>query len=103
MFNIYCSLFTVHCSLRPRGAIMMRTHSCGQLKKKDIGKEVTLCGWVQRRRDHGGLIFIDLKDREGITQAVFNPKVSKESHRKAHQLRSEYVLSVEGKVSQRPK
>jgi len=81
----------------------MRTHSCGELKKKDVGKEVTLCGWVQRRRDHGGLIFIDLKDREGITQVVFNPKVSKESHRKAHELRSEYVLSVEGKVSQRPK
>jgi len=82
---------------------MKRAHSCGQLKKKDIGEEVTLCGWVQKRRDHGGLIFIDLKDREGITQVVFNPKVSKESHRKAHQLRSEYVLSVEGKVSQRPK
>lgn len=82
---------------------MMRTHSCGELKKKDIGKEVTLCGWVEKRRDHGGLIFIDLRDREGIAQVVFNPKVSKESHRKAHGLRSEYVLSVEGKVSQRPR
>ncbi len=82
---------------------MMRTHSCGELKKKDMGKEVTLCGWVQKRRDHGGLIFIDLRDREGITQVVFNPKVSKESHRKAHELRGEYVLSVKGKVSKRPK
>jgi len=82
---------------------MKRTHSCGELKKKDIGKEITLCGWVQKRRDHGGLIFIDLRDREGITQVVFNPKISKESHRKAHELRGEYVLSVKGKVSKRPK
>ncbi len=81
----------------------MRTHSCGELKKKDIGKEITLCGWVQKRRDHGGLIFIDLRDREGITQVVFNPKISKEAHRKAHELRGEYVLNVKGKVSQRPK
>ncbi len=81
----------------------MRTHSCGELKKKDMGKKVTLCGWVQKRRDHGGLIFIDLRDREGITQVVFNPKVSKESHRKAHELRGEYVLSVKGKVSKRPR
>ncbi len=82
---------------------MKRTHSCGELKKKDIDKEVTLCGWVQKRRDHGGLIFIDLRDREGITQVVFNPKISKESHRKAQGLRSEYVLSVGGKVSPRPR
>jgi len=82
---------------------MLRTHSCGELSRKDVEKKVALCGWVQKRRDHGGLIFIDLRDREGITQVVFNPEVSKESHRKAHELRSEYVLSIKGKVFQRPK
>ncbi|HEA46864.1 MAG TPA: aspartate--tRNA ligase [bacterium] len=82
---------------------MKRTHSCGELKKKDMGKKVTLCGWVQRRRDHGGLIFIDLRDWGGITQVVFNPKISKVSHTKAHILRNEYVLSIQGKVAKRPK
>ncbi|MCG2677026.1 aspartate--tRNA ligase [bacterium] len=82
---------------------MRRTHSCGELSKKDVRKEVTLCGWVQKRRDHGGLIFIDLRDWGGITQVVFNPKISKTAHTKAHILRSEYVLSIQGKVAKRPK
>lgn len=82
---------------------MKRTHSCGELSKKDVGKEVTLCGWVQKRRDHGGLIFIDLRDWGGITQVVFNSKISKTAHTKAHILRSEYVLSIQGKVAKRPK
>ena len=79
-----------------------KTHSCGDLTKKDIGRVVTLMGWVHTRRDHGGLIFIDLRDRGGITQIVFNPEVAAEAHRVAGESRSEFVLSVTGKVSGRP-
>ncbi len=81
---------------------MLRTHHCGELRKGDVGQEVTLCGWVDTRRDHGGLIFIDVRDRWGVTQTVFNPAVSKELHRKAEELRSEYVVQVKGKISERP-
>jgi len=81
---------------------MKRTHNCGELRKKDVGKKATLTGWVHKRRDHGGLIFIDLRDREGITQVVFNPTIDQEAHEKAHELRSEYILSVEGNVKPRP-
>ena len=70
---------------------MRRTHYCGELSGKDIEKEVVLTGWVQKRRDHGGVIFIDLRDRDGITQVVFNPELNSEVHQKAHNLRSEYV------------
>ncbi len=82
---------------------MLKTHSCGELKKKDVGAEVTLAGWVDRRRDHGGLIFIDLRDREGLVQVVFNPEVSEPCHKIASEMRSEYVVRVSGKVSPRPK
>ena len=81
---------------------MRRTHSCCELDAKDIGKEVVLMGWVLRRRDHGGVIFVDLRDREGITQVVFNPQVDEAVHAKAHAVRSEYVLAVRGKVDPRP-
>jgi len=81
---------------------MRRTHNCCELGAKDIGSEVVLMGWVQRRRDHGGVIFIDLRDRNGITQVVFNPVVDEAVHAKAHVLRSEYVIGVQGKVEQRP-
>lgn len=81
----------------------MRTHTCGELTVKDTGKDVMLAGWVHRRRDHGGLIFIDLRDREGITQVVFNPEKSKELHQTAQTLRNEYVVAVEGQVRNRPK
>jgi len=78
---------------------MRRTHHCCELGGADIGKEVVLMGWVQRRRDHGGVIFVDLRDREGITQVVFNPEVDLDVHAKAHALRSEYVIGVRGKGS----
>jgi aspartyl-tRNA synthetase len=81
---------------------MRRTHHCCQLGAEDVGKEVVLMGWVQRRRDHGGVIFVDLRDREGLTQVVFNPTVSEDVHAKAHVLRSEYVIGVRGRVDARP-
>jgi aspartyl-tRNA synthetase len=81
---------------------MRRTHHCNQLGAGDIDKEVVLMGWVLRRRDHGGVIFVDLRDREGITQVVFNPVVAKKVHTKAHAIRHEWVLGVRGKVEHRP-
>ena len=81
---------------------LRRTHSCCELGAKDIGNEVVLMGWVLRRRDHGGVIFVDLRDREGITQVVFNPGVDQDVHAKAHSIRNEYVLAVRGKVDPRP-
>ena len=82
---------------------MLKTHTCGQLRAEHEGQEVTLAGWVNRRRDHGGLIFIDLRDRWGITQVVCNPQVSPEAHAAASKVRSEYVLRVQGVVRRRPK
>ncbi len=79
-----------------------RSNNCGELNSLDIDKDVLLMGWVQRRRDHGGLIFIDLRDREGLTQVVFNPEAETAAHAKAHSLRSEYVIAIKGKVSKRP-
>ncbi len=81
---------------------MLRTHTCGQLNAHDAGAEVTLCGWVANRRDHGKLIFIDLRDRYGLTQVVFIPKEAGESYKKAQDIRSEFVLKVKGKVNKRP-
>jgi aspartyl-tRNA synthetase len=79
-----------------------RSGYCGDLTAADIGSSVTLMGWAHRRRDHGGLIFIDLRDREGLAQIVFDPEVSKDTHAKAEDVRSEYVLAVKGKVIPRP-
>lgn len=78
-----------------------RTHDCGSLRKEDSGKSVALSGWVNRRRDHGGLIFIDLRDRFGLTQLVFDPEKNPEAHSSAEKLRGEWVISIRGKVSLR--
>jgi aspartyl-tRNA synthetase len=81
---------------------LLKSHSCGELNRTHVGSQVTLAGWVHRRRDHGGLTFIDLRDREGIVQVVYNPELAAECHRIATEMRNEYVVSVTGKVSLRP-
>ena len=81
---------------------LKRSHSCNDLAVDNVGEVVTLMGWVLRRRDHGGVIFIDLRDRWGITQVVFNPEIHADVHAKAHQLRSEWVIAVQGRVERRP-
>ena len=80
---------------------LRRTHTCGQLSAADEGKTVVLMGWVHRRRDHGGVIFVDLRDRDGITQVVFHEDVGPEVHKRAEEVRPEYVIAVEGKVAPR--
>ncbi len=81
---------------------LKRTHTCGRLRKEDIGKEVVLFGWVSNRRDHGGAVFIDLRDREGLTQVVFEPAADRaEAHALAGQLRLEYVVGIRGVVQSR--
>ena len=80
---------------------LKRTHTCGALRASHIGQEVILFGWVQFRRDHGNLVFIDLRDREGLTQVVFDPDLSKEAHALAEQMRSEWVVGIRGKVRSR--
>jgi aspartyl-tRNA synthetase len=81
---------------------MLRTHTCGQLTANDIDKEVTLCGWVAARRDHGKLIFIDIRDRYGLTQVVFVPKDFADAYKNAQNLRNEFVILIRGKVNRRP-
>ncbi len=78
-----------------------RTNTCGELSKPDIKKEAVLCGWVHSRRDHGGIIFVDLRDRYGLTQIVFDPKHKKDTHSEAESLRREYVIAIKGKVRHR--
>jgi len=82
---------------------LLKNHSCGELGEKDIGREVTLGGWVHRRRDHGGKVFIDLRDREGVVQVVFDPQEAQEAYELAGSLRGEYVVRVKGDVAARPK
>ncbi|MEW6163362.1 MAG: aspartate--tRNA ligase [Nitrospirota bacterium] len=81
---------------------MIRDKGCGEIRESDIRRNINLCGWVFRRRDHGGLIFVDLRDRSGILQVVFSPDVSGNAHELAHELRSEYVISVLGEIRKRP-
>jgi aspartyl-tRNA synthetase len=78
--------------------VFYRTHTCGELNTSNIGEQVTLAGWVNRRRDHGGLVFLDIRDRYGITQVICDPERSPEAHRIASELRSEYVVQVQGTV-----
>jgi len=80
----------------------MRTYYCGELRKEQIGETVTLYGWVDRRRDHGGVIFIDLRDRNGIVQIVSDPQRTPDSYELANTLRNEYVVEITGRVTQRP-
>ncbi len=80
----------------------MRTHTCGELGVQDVDRQVRLCGWVHRRRDHGNLVFIDLRDRWGLTQVVFNPALGGQVHAQARELRPEFCIRVEGKVARRP-
>jgi len=80
---------------------MYRTHTCNELRKGDIGKTVKLAGWVHVSRDHGGVIFIDLRDRQGLTQVVFRPEENAEAAKQSHSLRSEDVIAVTGKVAPR--
>ena len=82
--------------------VWRKTADCNSLRAGDVGREAVLMGWVQRRRDHGGLVFVDLRDREGITQVVFDPQIDRESHERAAGLRSEYVIAAKGKVRFRP-
>ncbi|MFC1917621.1 aspartate--tRNA ligase [Chloroflexota bacterium] len=81
---------------------MLKTKTCGELRKEQIGTQVVLAGWVNRRRDHGSLIFIDLRDRDGLVQVVFNPELSADSHQRADELRNEFVIMVKGEVARRP-
>ena len=81
---------------------LKRTHYCGDLRMSHEGGEVVLMGWVHRRRDHGGVIFVDLRDREGIAQVVFNPEINPQIHEQAHRIRNEFVLAVKGTVRGRP-
>lgn len=81
---------------------MLKTVNCGEIRRQDIGKQVTLAGWVHRRRDHGGLIFIDLRDRWGLTQVVFNPAASPEAHAVVSGVRAEFVMRIQGLVEARP-
>ncbi|MDR1079845.1 MAG: aspartate--tRNA ligase [Deltaproteobacteria bacterium] len=81
---------------------LRRTHLCGEITRELLDQEVVLMGWVQHRRDHGGLVFLDMRDRAGMVQTVFNPEEDEETHRRSHGVRSEYVLALRGRVRLRP-
>ena len=80
---------------------MLRTHTCGELNLKNVGEKVSLCGWVQKSRDLGGMTFVDLRDRYGITQLVFNMETNKGLCEQARKLGREFVVQVDGSVEER--
>ena len=80
---------------------LRRTHFCGEVRASDVGREIVLCGWVRKRRDHGGVIFVDLRDRTGIAQVVFKPDSAPAAHERAQAVRSEFVLAVRGRLARR--
>src|SRR5690606_848657 len=80
---------------------LKRTHTCGALRASHADQEIVLFGWVANRRDHGNLVFVDLRDRDGVTQIVFDPEASEEAHELAQSLRSEWVIGIRGKVKMR--
>ena len=82
---------------------LRRTHSCGELRASDAGRRAILMGWVHRRRDHGGVLFVNLRDREGVTQIVFKADGDPAVHARAEQLSAEYVIAVEGPFEPRTK
>ncbi|MCK5564186.1 MAG: aspartate--tRNA ligase, partial [Planctomycetes bacterium] len=81
--------------------MLKRTHNCNELRLDNVGQTVTLSGWVNSYRDHGNLVFIDLRDREGLTQLVFDQQANPEMHKTARQLRDEWVIAATGKVRPR--
>jgi aspartyl-tRNA synthetase len=99
-FSIFHLANSLHLSESQLGA--MRTHYCGHLRSEHIGETVTLCGWVDRRRDHGGVIFLDLRDRTGVVQIVSDPERTPDSYGLAEGLRNEYVVRITGRVTHRP-
>lgn len=103
VFNEHNFVVNVNAVLRRKNSMQRyeRTVLCGRVNGEHLGKKIHLSGWVNKRRDHGGLIFIDLRDRSGIMQLVFNPDFSAHAHEQAHQLRSEYVIAVTGTVVER--
>lgn len=100
--DFFCAAVAFFIGFSHRMSYKKRTHTCGELRTQHIGQIVTLTGWVDRRRDLGGVIFIDLRDRYGKTQVVFGPQHNEEVYQLAKDLRSEYVISVTGKVERRP-
>ena len=81
---------------------MLRTHTCGELRAEHVGATVTLAGWVHRRRDHGGLVFVDVRDRNGLTQVVFDPDAAPAAFEAARDVGHEWVVAVDGSVRPRP-
>jgi aspartyl-tRNA synthetase len=92
----------VECIFQAGVGMKLRTHTCGELNAAHVGQTVVLNGWVHTRRDHGNVIFYDIRDRRGITQVVFNQETNAKAHEQAHQLRSEFVVAIQGTVSKRP-
>ena len=88
--------------MKDYGSEVTRTHHCGELTRNQVGQTVTLMGWVHGRRDHGGVLFIDLRDRYGVTQLVFDVDKNATLHEQANGLRNEFVIAATGKVSIRP-